>query len=54
MKVNTFIPKYMEKFKCIGCKCTDTCCAGWDINIDEDTSSQYINSQCELKELVQG
>ncbi|NFI96040.1 lysine-N-methylase [Clostridium botulinum] len=54
MKVNTFIPKYMEKFKCIGCKCTDTCCAGWDINIDEDTYSKYINSKCELKELVQG
>ncbi|NFN94396.1 lysine-N-methylase [Clostridium botulinum] len=54
MKVNTFIPKYMEKFKCIGCKCTDTCCAGWNINIDEDTYSKYINSKCELKELVQG
>ncbi|NFS29863.1 lysine-N-methylase [Clostridium botulinum] len=54
MKVNTFIPKYMEKFKCIGRKCTDTCCAGWDINIDEDTYSKYINSKCELKELVQG
>ena len=36
MIVNTFIPKYMEKFKCIGSECTDTCCAGWDINIDEN------------------
>ncbi|NFG24894.1 flagellin lysine-N-methylase [Clostridium botulinum] len=53
MKVSTFIPKYMEDFKCIGSKCSDTCCAGWDINIDEDTYNKYINSKGNLKELVQ-
>ena len=41
MKVNMFIPKYMLTFKCIGSACTDTCCAGWDINIDEDTYEKY-------------
>ena len=54
MKVNMFIPKYMLTFKCIGSACTDTCCAGWDINIDEDTYEKYINSTGSLKELVQG
>lgn len=54
MNVNMFIPKYMLAFKCIGSDCTDTCCAGWDINIDEDTYVKYINSTGELKELVQG
>ena len=54
MNVNMFIPKYMLDFKCIGSDCTDTCCAGWDINIDEDTYVKYINSTGELKELVQG
>ncbi|ACD54047.1 lysine-N-methylase [Clostridium botulinum] len=54
MKLNTFIPKYMEDFNCIGSKCTDTCCAGWDINIDEDTYNKYLSSEGTLKELVQG
>ena len=54
MNVNMFIPKYMLDFKCIGSDCTDTCCAGWDINIDEDTYEKYINSTGSLKELVQG
>ena len=54
MKVNMFIPKYMLTFKCIGSACADTCCAGWDINIDEDTYKKYTNCTGELKELVQG
>ena len=39
MKANMFMPKYMLTFKCIGSECVDTCCAGWDINIDEDKYS---------------
>ena len=54
MKVNMFIPKYMLTFKCIGSECVDTCCAGWDINIDEDTYEKYTNCTGKLKELVQG
>lgn len=54
MIVNTFIPKYMKSFKCIGSKCTDTCCAGWDVNIDENSYFKYKNSTGELKELVDG
>lgn len=52
MKVNMFIPKYMVDFKCIGSECIDTCCAGWDINIDADTYKKYINSEGNLKKLV--
>lgn len=54
VKVNFFIPKYMTTFKCIGPNCTDTCCAGWDINIDESTFNKYENSTNELKRLVEG
>ena len=54
MKVNLFMPKYMEEFKCIGSECIDTCCAGWDINIDEDTYKLYDTSIGELKKLVEG
>ena len=54
MKANMFIPKYMLTFKCIGSECVDTCCAGWDINIDEDTYKKYTNCNGNLKDLVQG
>lgn len=54
MKVNTFLPKYMVDFKCICSSCTDSCCAGWDINIDKDTYNKYINSSGQFKELLKG
>lgn len=30
-----------DKFKCIANQCPDTCCAGWQIMIDEDTLERY-------------
>ena len=54
MKVNMFMPKYMLTFRCIGSECVNTCCAGWDINIDEDTYKKYSNCSGKLKELVKG
>lgn len=37
------VPKYLNKFKCIAGKCEDTCCAGWEIVIDEETYDYYEN-----------
>ncbi|WP_346870062.1 flagellin lysine-N-methylase [Clostridium sp. UBA5119] len=37
------VPKYFNKFKCIAAKCEDTCCAGWEIVIDEETYDYYEN-----------
>ncbi len=37
------VPKYFNKFKCIAGKCEDTCCAGWEIVIDEETYDYYEN-----------
>jgi lysine-N-methylase len=54
MRVNSFLPKYMVDFKCINSSCIDTCCAGWDINIDDDSYNRYVNSAGHLKELVAG
>lgn len=34
-------PVFYEKFHCIAGKCSDTCCKGWDIDIDEQTLSMY-------------
>ena len=54
MKENIFMPKYMLDFKCVSSNCTDSCCAGWDINIDENTYNKYINSTGPLKVLLEG
>lgn len=34
-------PDYYDKFKCIADKCPDTCCAGWQIVIDEESMKKY-------------
>lgn len=37
---NTY-PDYYKKFSCIADKCTDTCCAGWDVVIDGESLEKY-------------
>ena len=39
-----FTPDYMANFKCIGKDCIDSCCIGWNIEIDKETYKNYINS----------
>ncbi|MBQ7360178.1 MAG: flagellin lysine-N-methylase [Lachnospiraceae bacterium] len=34
-------PHYYDGFKCIADKCPDTCCAGWQIVVDDDTMEKY-------------
>ena len=36
-------PDYYDKFKCIAGECPDTCCAGWQIVIDEESLAKYKN-----------
>ncbi len=35
------IPTYFNEFQCIGGACEDTCCAGWNITIDQKTFKKY-------------
>lgn len=35
------VPDYFKEFKCIASECEDTCCAGWEIVIDDETYSKY-------------
>ena len=39
--MKTMMPHYYKDFKCTASKCTDTCCAGWEIIIDADTYNNY-------------
>lgn len=35
------IPEYYQDFACIGARCSDNCCIGWEIDIDPDTLEDY-------------
>lgn len=35
------VPSYFKDFKCIASECEDTCCAGWEVVIDEATYAGY-------------
>lgn len=39
MKLRT--PDYYEKFRCIDKACEDTCCAGWEVDLDEKAYAYY-------------
>lgn len=39
--MNITTPVYYKDFKCIAGACTDTCCAGWDVDVDEDSYQYY-------------
>ena len=34
-------PTFYRDFKCIANRCTDSCCIGWEIDIDED-NNKYL------------
>ena len=47
-------PEYLKEFQCIGGKCTDSCCIGWDIDIDKVTFRQYYKvKDKEMKRMFQ-
>ena len=35
-------PEYYERFQCIAGRCEDTCCAGWEIDIDDESYEEYM------------
>lgn len=47
-------PSYLKEFKCIAGKCEDSCCVGWNIDIDKVTFRQYYKVQDkEMKRMFQ-
>lgn len=39
MKIRT--PQYYKNFKCIAGACTDTCCSGWQVDVDDRSYAYY-------------
>ncbi len=44
-KIKMRYPLYLKEFKCIGGSCEDSCCIGWDVDIDKSTFKQYYKVQ---------
>lgn len=43
------IPHYYKRFSCIAGACPDTCCAGWQIQIDEASLKKYRKMKSPLR-----
>lgn len=39
------VPEYYEEFSCIASRCKDSCCAGWEIDIDEESYAYYSSRE---------
>ena len=39
--MNIYAPDYYPSFRCVASKCAHTCCAGWEIDIDEKSLARY-------------
>ena len=44
------MPSYCRDFICIADRCSDSCCIGWEIDIDEKTAEYYMSSGGEFGE----
>lgn len=47
-----YAPSYYSAFSCIGGQCTHSCCAGWEIDIDEETLARYREMGGETGRLI--
>ena len=45
-------PEYYEKFRCVADRCEATCCAGWQIVIDEESLRHYQSEAGEYGETL--
>ena len=43
-------PDYFDRFKCIAGACKDSCCIGWEIDVDAECLEEYSNATGELGE----
>lgn len=50
--IKTFVPTYFDKFRCIADKCPDTCCAGWEADLDGEIIEKYKTIDGELGERI--
>lgn len=44
----TLYPQVYDNFTCLAASCQKTCCQRWEIDIDEETASQYLQEKGDL------
>ena len=49
-----FAPSFYKDFKCLADKCGDSCCIGWEINIDREREVLYARLGGEIGEALRG
>ena len=54
MSINCISPKFLNDFVCLGDKCEDTCCKGWNMQLDNEMLEKYQTQAPELLEAVVG
>jgi len=42
------MPRFYEDFHCIASACKDSCCIGWEIDIDEQSAARYVAQEGEF------
>lgn len=52
IKIKIFVPSYFDKFRCVADKCPDTCCIGWEVDIDSKTVEKYSSLKGEIREKI--
>ena len=50
--MKTVYPEYFKSFKCAAAECPDTCCAGWEIVIDEKSQAKYDDLHSPIGEKI--
>lgn len=50
----TYFPDYYKDFKCIADACRHTCCAGWEIDVDETSLARFLNEPSVAKHIKDG
>ena len=48
----TIKPDFYDSFKCIADKCTDSCCIGWEIDVDENALEKYNTINTDFGEKI--
>jgi lysine-N-methylase len=38
-------PEYLDRFHCTAGSCRDTCCAGWEVELDEESAQYYQEAE---------
>ncbi len=52
--METYMPEYYSRFRCLAGACPDSCCYGWAVDIDEETAERYRSLPGQLGERLRG